>query len=94
MRQLKLFPDDQGESIETPTPIKTPDDIYRVEIRATFHPDSGKSQCAVEVTHEHSRELIAWKLSPTRLGEDALLSQLREAQAEGSRWVQDLWAPF
>lgn len=94
MRQLRLFPDAQGEGWEQPPTVKTPDDVYRIEMRCTFHPDRRIGVVAVEVTHENSRELVAWKLSPTKQGEDALLSQLREAHQEAARWVQDLYAPF
>lgn len=62
MKQLQL--DGMPEAWEQPRLVKTPDDVYRVELRLTMWPDDGRYTVAVQATHEHTGELVSWKMVP------------------------------
>lgn len=94
MEQLRLDGTQHPRTIEQPPIIKTPEDVYRVEVRVTFAPDEQLGHVAVEVTHEHSRELIYWKLGQLAHGEGELAAAIAEAAATAQRWVGELYAPF
>lgn len=92
MQQLDLF---QPERVHRSVPqlIRTPDDVYRIEIRLTFAPDTQRSVAAVEVTHEHTRELVWWTLFPSFEGTTAAHALL-EAYTEAQDQVRELEQPF
>lgn len=94
MRQLTF--DMQPEGWDQPLTVKTPDDIYRIEVRVTFHPDSGRSVAAVETTHEHTRELISWKMLPMVESHDSLVHRelLSAALGEAMARQWELLEPF
>lgn len=70
------------ERWDQPALLKTPDDVYRVELRLTMWPDDGRYTVAVEATHEHTRELIAWKMAPGR--------DLAHVQDELDEWLAEV----
>ena len=94
MKQLH-FDMDPGEW-DQPSLVKTPDDVYRIEVRLTFQPDSGKAICAVEATHENSRELVSWKLFPAITSHDVMAHRelLSTALAEALVRQYELLEPF
>lgn len=93
--QLSLFDPPAPSRIDCPQHVKTPDDVYRAELRLVFHPDAGRSACAVEVTHDGSRELVSWVMLPIRDdGETGALALLADAVPELQRRVQELFCPF
>lgn len=91
MKQLTFF--SPSEYIESPPAFKTPDDVYRAELRLTWHPDTGRRVVAIELTHEHTRELIYWKLF-AHDGTVDISEYYRRASVELERLVQELDAPF
>lgn len=92
MKQLSLF-NETHEHYSTPQVIRTPDDVYRAELRVTFQPDAELSVCAVEVTHEHSRELVSWTMFPYVEGVSAVAS-LEEGYARLVHEITSLENPF
>lgn len=94
MERLRLDGSQHPKVIECPPMVKTPQDVYRVEVRATFHPDADLCQVAVEVTHESTRELIYWSLGPLVTGEGSAVAEIERQAARAATWVSDLWAPF
>ena len=94
MEQLRLDGMQAPRTIEAPPIVKTPEDVYRVEVRATFHPDAGLCQAATEITHESTRELIYWHLGPLVTGEAAASAEIGDALRRAQQWLSDLWAPF
>ena len=64
--QLRLFPDLQphSEAVWAPPLCPVPDTTYRCEVRFLWNPLAHRGTCAVEVTDDDTRELIAWELRP------------------------------
>lgn len=94
MEQLRLDGTQHPKEFGSPPMIKTPDDVYRIELRVTFEPDAQLGQVAVEVTHENSRELIYWKLGQLAHGEGELAQAMMEGAAAVQRWIGELYSPF
>lgn len=92
--QLHLFDPPSPTRIDSPQSIKTPDDVYRVEVRLVFHPTSGRNCCAIEVTHDGSRELVSWVMLPLTDGLDGAESLLSAAWAEALTRIRELYEPF
>lgn len=96
MKQLRLDIDMGPESLDYTPTVKTPDDVYRLELRLTFRPEDGKMLGAVEVTHESSRELVSWKMLPTRTSqhEGEQLAYLGLLWAEARVRFLEMMEPF
>lgn len=92
--QLNLFDPPTPRTLDYIPTIKTPDDVYRGELRVVFHPDSGRSAVAVELTHDGSRELVSWIMLPLGAGEDECMERLAQGFAHLRARVLELWAPF
>nr|CRY96752.1 hypothetical protein [uncultured prokaryote] len=91
MKQLSFF--ETPQTIHQPPIVKTPDDTYRAELRLTWHPQSGRKVIAIEVSHEHSRELVSWKLYPTDEGHSVAWLFDQAVQDLGAI-LEELDAPF
>nr|CRY97306.1 hypothetical protein [uncultured prokaryote] len=91
MKQLSFWQPQQH--ISQPPIVKTPDDTYRAELRLTWHPPSGRKVVAIEVTHENSRELVAWSLYPTDETTQVGL-YVQQAWAHLLSLIEELDAPF
>lgn len=92
--QLDLFDPPSPRRLDTPTTIKTPDDVYRIEVRLVFHPDGRRNACAIEVTHDGSRELISWVMLPLTSDLEGAESLLSTAWAEALVRLRELYEPF
>lgn len=92
--QLHLFDPPAPTRLDVPQHVKTPDDVYRIELRLVFHPDTGRNVCAVEVTHDGSRELVSWIMLPSMDNLDGAEALLATAYAEAKVRLNELYAPF
>lgn len=92
--QLDLFDPPAPRRHDSPSMLKTPDDVFRIEVRLLFHPDAKRNCLAIEVTHDYSRELISWVMLPLTQDLEGAEALLRQGYAEAMTQLRELYEPF